>query len=294
MIFLLIEAFNSIKRGKAGAFFSFASIFLSIVFSISALLIFDIGKYIEQNLKNNFTLQIYLKENVLENQINQLRQKILSKYNIKSLKYINKEEAEKIFLSQTGEDFKKFLKYNPLPASILVSLKIDNLKKEELNSIINDLKKYPEVEEIAFEEEYLNIILKILDKTKYYVISIAFVLIFLSIFIVKSVFKMIIKSRALVFETMKLVGARILFIRGVVALSGLMIGFFASAFFYLTFVGLKKIFEQKTSVNLSLLSSGEYYSLLILLIGPLLGFLGAFGASREISLNIDRNKFVGL
>lgn len=294
MMFLLKEALNSIRRNKSGAFFSFISIMLAILFTLAAAIIYDAGLFLEKKIQSSLTIQIYLKDNVSDKRAFELKRKLESSLNFENLRYINKAEAERFFLEKTGEDFRKFLEYNPLPSSYEGVLKLKTLSEKNLESIKNELKNYPEVDEIVIQEEFIETALSFLKKARNYVIISALILIFLSLFIVRSVFKIIIKSRALVFETMKLVGARIIFMRGVIIVSGIILGVVASLFFYGIFFGGLHILERKINFTLSILFFYNYYKFIILMTGPLLGFLGSFSSSKLLSLKLNRNEFSGL
>ena len=97
--------------------------FVSVIFSMT-LALFVLGLFglmlISTNslttiIKNNVEMQVYLNAGLSDNEITRLNKSISTQeYILQSaedngVKFISKEEAAKLFIDKTGEDFMKFL-----------------------------------------------------------------------------------------------------------------------------------------------------------------------------------------
>ena len=106
----------------------------SIIISVSLVLyvlgflgFIIIKSYTVSNyLKENLGFTIILKDDVKEIELLQFQKKLASENWIKSTEFITKSEAAKILKNEIGEDFISFLGYNPLSASIDVSIMAQN------------------------------------------------------------------------------------------------------------------------------------------------------------------------
>ena len=70
---------------------------------------------------------------------------------VRSTTLITKNDAEKIFKSQFGEDIMNLVGYNPLPVSCVVNIVKDDMNKINISPIINKLKNYVEVDEVNYQ-----------------------------------------------------------------------------------------------------------------------------------------------
>ena len=116
---------------------------VSLVLYVLGILGFIIIKsYTVSNyLKENLGFTIILKDDVKEIELLQFQKKLASENWIKSTEFISKREAAKILKNEIGEDFISFLGYNPLSASIDVSIMAQNANLADMNYFKSILKK---------------------------------------------------------------------------------------------------------------------------------------------------------
>lgn len=215
-----------------------------------------------------------------------LKDSLQANVSIAKVVYIDKKTAADIFIKQTGEDFRKILDYNPLPASFSLTLANNFNMNDSLKYFINQLKKYPEVDEVIYEQEFMTAIINFLDTFKKYLLIATTLLILISLYIVYSTVKLIIASKYNELETMKLVGAKLSTIKLPIIfnglITGLLSGILAASFYYIifkyagSFSGIEKYFAVD---NL-------YYLLIALCTGPVLNLFVSAIALRKISLKI--------
>jgi len=215
-----------------------------------------------------------------------LRLQLESKNYINTINYISKDEAARNFIKETGEDFRKQLDYNPLPASYQVTLKDIYVEKDSLNKIIASLNKLTGVDDVVFQQEFVYSILSQIDKIKNYIFVVTAILFFIAVYIIYSTIKLIIKSKYEEMETMKLVGAKLSTIKMPIVLNGIIIGilagFISLAVFYSLFYYFGNLIEFKKFFNFN----GGLYVIVALSIGPVLGFLISVISLRKITLKI--------
>ena len=287
MIFFWIkESFKLIGRAKSSFFLSLFSMCISVMLIIVSLLSIELSGRYRDNLKKNLSINIFLKDDASKDDINSLNKYFGSSRYINSAKYISKEEAATIFVKETGEDFRKLLDYNPLPASYLVTLKPDFVRKDSLNKITALFSKMPGVDEVVFRQEFIYKLLDIISRIQKYIFIITGILIFISIYIVYSTVKLITKSKYDELETMKLVGAKLSTIKMPIILNAVFIGLvagiisagiIAAAGIYLDKITyLQSIVEVQNGLPL----------ILILLIGPVIGWFVSIFSLRKITLKI--------
>ena len=117
MIFFWIkEAFKLIARSKFSFLLALISITLSVILITISIFIIRSSNHFEQQLKRSIVISVFLKDTLSDASIEKSKQELNNQKFIASYEYINKEKAANIFIKETGEDFRKILDYNPLPA----------------------------------------------------------------------------------------------------------------------------------------------------------------------------------
>src|SRR5690625_4447273 len=84
--------------------------------------------------KEQIAMTVYLKDQVNEVEVNQLKQSLALAEYTKEANYISKEAAAEEYANVIGEDFMEFLGYNLLQNSIDVYLLADYVSPEKLRS----------------------------------------------------------------------------------------------------------------------------------------------------------------
>jgi len=284
--FYLKETLRSIKRAKSSFFLSLTSMVISMLLIIGSVMTIQISADFQHELKNNITINIFLKENLTKNESAAIEKEIKQKKFVNTVKYVGKDEAAEKFIKETGEDFRRILDYNPLPASFSVTMLENYVESDSLNNIIPVLSKLNGVEEVVFQQEYVKKILTYLSTFKKYLFIITTILLLISIYIVYSTVKLVTGMKIEEMETIKLVGAKLSTIKIPIILNGILIGFIASLisiiifFLYITYIdkyiNLLKIFNFRN----------EYYIAGVLLLGPFIGFIVSIFTLKKVTLKV--------
>ena len=279
------EAFKSIGRAKSSFILSLISTSISVLLIVSSIILVRLSNRFQTSLKEKLNINIFLKDSVSKNTIDNIGKILNSKEYINSVKFIDKNEAAENFIKDTGEDFRKILDYNPLPVSYSITLKEDYVKKESIDKIVSEFSKINGVDEIVYQYKFANKVLSFIDSIKKYVFIITAVLFVISLYIVFSTVKLVISLKQEEFETMKLVGAKLSTIKMPVIINGIFIGFLAGIIALGIFLFVLYYFGNLIAFK-SYFDSINIYLLIMLLIGPVLGFLVSTFALRRINLRI--------
>ena len=286
ILFYITEALRIFKRASLASFFAIISSTLAIILiSISVLLLF-LSDNINARLKNQIEINVFLENDIPELDRNSLQDELVNNNNLGYVKYISEDEAADSFISDTGEDFKKILELNPLPASFVVRLKPEFVSEENINGVINKYKDLEGVDEVKCDFETALLILGFIDTGKYVVHFFTVFIILVAAYFVYSAHRLWVISRKVQINTMKLVGAKISSIKVPIILNGMLIGAISGTIcliLYWVFVEfINNIYK------LSFLDSAQSYSYLLIFVGILLGLLTSIFSTRDISLKVGQ------
>jgi cell division transport system permease protein len=259
---------------------------IAMLLIIGSVITIQISADFQQNLKNNISINIFLKENLSKEETAVIEKEIKHKNFVNNVKFVGKEEAAELFIKETGEDFRKILDYNHLPSSFAVTFKENYVEPDSLNKMIPVFSKIKGVDEVVFKQEYVKKLLTYLSTFKKYLFLITGILFLISVYIVYSTVKLVTEMRMEEIETMKLVGAKLASIKLPIILNGVIIGFIASLisivifFLYITYIdryiNLLKIFNLRN----------EYYIAGVLLLGPFIGFVVSVFSLKKVTLKV--------
>jgi cell division transport system permease protein len=284
--FYFKESVKSIKRAKSSFILSLTSMVIALVLITGCVLTIHISADFQRDLKSNISVNVFLKDSLSMEEISVIEATIKNKKSVNTVRFIDKEEAAEKFIKETGEDFRRILDYNPMPASFLITFKENYVNPDSLNMIIPVFSKINGVDEVVFQQEYVKRILIYLSTFKKYLFIITFILFLISIYIVYSTVKLVTALKLEELETMKLVGSKLSTIKIPIVLNGILIGFLASlitiSIFILYITYIDKYINLIRIFNLR----NEFYLIGLLLTGPFIGFIVSIFSLRKITLKI--------
>jgi cell division transport system permease protein len=282
IIFYIKEALKSISRAKSSFFLSFLSSALAVLLVNFTLYTLEFSNNFQRQLKDKVTINLILEDSLPAQGLRSVKEHIIKRNFAKSVKYLDKEEAARKFIDETGEDFRKILDYNPLPASFLLGVKDEYMVQDSLDMIIADLKKIEGVDEVVFQKDLTFNLLSIINKVKIYIYSISLILLLVSFYLVYSSVRHITNLRMNEIDTMKLVGAKLSTIKIPINLSGIITGLMAgitASLVFMSFLFYLDSFIYQTP-------NFRFYILISLFIAPVLAFFAGLLALRKITLKV--------
>ncbi len=280
------EAIKLIARSKFSFLLALTSITLSVILITVSAFIIIFSNYFEEQLKSNITISVFLKDNPSSAQIDQIKNELSEQKFLRSSEYIDKEKAAEIFIKETGEDFRKILDYNPLPASFNLKLKNEYADKDSINKIIKNLSGLSWTDEVIFRQDFYQKILSYIDQAKIYVFALTGLIFLVSLYLVYSTVRLILNSKYSEMETMKFVGAKLSTIKMPIiinsALTGFISGLIALGIIWLLYYYMK---EFVITID-NIIPNKTEFIILLLAVGPIIGILVTILSLRKISLKI--------
>ena len=183
---------------------------------------------IENYFKENVSISIFLKNDTKESENKQLIKLLRLDDDVKSINYLSKEEAAKIFSSEIGEEFVGFLGYNPLLDAVSVQLNGNKIDIYNIESFIDNLENFEFIEEIEYDKPLVEALSKNFEKIGLWIMIISVVFFLTSFILINNSIKISIYSKRDIIKTMQLVGATSKFIRRPFILNYLKISLFSS------------------------------------------------------------------
>jgi len=286
IFFYFSEAFRSIKSAKTTFVLTTIGLTISVLLILFSFITINLSNYYSSILKSNIKINVFLNDSVGEIDQEKLLNELKSKSYLNEVKFISKGEAAEQFISETGEDFKKILDYNPLPASFVVSISENYAFSDSINKIVQDLSGLKDVDEVVFKEGFIYSLLNYINKVKIYLFVITGLFSIIAIYLVYSTIRLIISARMIDFETMKLVGAKLSTIKIPVLLNGLIAGIISGV---LAFLLIRIFYRYVSNIEFfqSILGLNHFeYLFIIFLTGPVLVLLVSLFTLRKVSLKI--------
>ena len=281
-IFLLSEGIKNLWRNKLTSFSAIFSIFLTLVIAGSLVIISQNTNKVIEYLRDKYKIEVFFKDNVPIQKVEEVVASFNQIKGVRSTTLITKNDAEKIFKSQFGEDIMNLVGYNPLPVSCVVNIVKDDINKINISPIINKLKSYVEVDEVNYQgriifqiESYYQKFIKIMS-------LILVTVIIITIFTISNTVRLTIYSREKLIESLQLIGATRAFIKAPFIIEGILHGFIGTILASALLVG-GLIFGNDIIISLFSVKIEYDIKLLILLLGGISFFVSIIGGSRAVS-----------
>jgi len=273
------------------SYFSIVIIMSIVLFLYSFFGLFLISSdSIINKFKEDFTVSVYLKENVKNIEINQLKNELLMSNFIEKVNYISKDEAVAIMKEEYGEEFIKSLGFNPLLGSVDINLKSNYVNNKELDSISKFIMKKNYIDEIIYDRDFINLINNNIKKISLWIIPSIIISILITFLIINSSIRLSIYAKRNIIKTMQLVGATRSFIRIPFIKTNLLLSLISSTIAIISILIVIDFFDT----NIDFYNYVETKSIFFLLssvviLGFIISLISTFFATQNI-LNIDAKK----
>ncbi|KPL00880.1 MAG: hypothetical protein AMJ91_02875 [candidate division Zixibacteria bacterium SM23_73_3] len=224
VFYLIGQALYGLKRRWSFNLILMVCIASSFLVFDTFLLITQNLKSVEQKLKGEVQIEVYLNDDITTLQLHLLLQSLKGFPEVEKVEYRSKQEAWTQLENYLGKDLLEGLDSNPLPASFLLGLKREHTGFEQVAEVASKIKSKEGVEDVEFGGTWL----KKLDQ----VIFISFVVdiifgIFIAIavvMIVSNFMRVVVLSQAESIHIMSLMGASKGYISFPLLVQGLLLG----------------------------------------------------------------------
>ena len=281
------DAFKSVVRNFSLSFASIMcttiTLILVAVAVVAAANVNNATKLIEDEL----TIVTYLKRDVTEEQIDNIKSEISSYKNVEEVTFKSKDEW-KLEMSEYDDSFKTVLDYldeNPLMDSFV--LKVNDVKK--LSETSEYIKAINGVDTVKYGEGMVEQVISVFDIVQKIVVVVVIALVVVTSFLISNTIKLTIFSRRNEIEIMRLVGASNITIKLPFLFEGFIIGLIGSIIpVCITIYGYVILYSRmhgKLFSNMIMLIKPYpfvfWVSLIVIAIGALVGMYGSIKAVRK-------------
>ena len=278
MWYLLEESFSNIRHGGFVSFLSIVIITLTVTIGSALILIGNYLRGAVENLKDKPAIIVFLKDTVGESAGQEFRSQIEKIDWAASVRYVSKKEAlaraEQMF-GQFGKAITEgFADSNPLPASLEIYIRETSLVPEQLSQLANQIRTFPQVEAVQYEQESS----KFIRKMEMILMGLGGLMGGASIIIVCFSIMLTAYFRREEIRVMRLVGATYWYIRVPLIAQGVFLGFIGSLSGIISFYVLFRLFVPRIG-DVQFIPLAQLG--LILLGGILLGLLGSIAPIRR-------------
>ncbi len=201
------------RRLKASYVTTIVSISL-VLFSIGLIgLLLLHAQKLSDYVKENIGFTVIMNKNVKEADVLKLQKKLDAKEYVKSTEYITEEKAAELFKEELGEDFIRFIGYNPLHTSIEVHLKAEYAVPEQFEFIEKDLLRNDDVKEVFYQKSLVHLVNENVRKITLVILAFSLLLLIIAIALINNTIRLSVYSKRFLIRSMLLVGATERFIR---------------------------------------------------------------------------------
>ena len=241
--------------------------------------------------RGDIRLEVFLEDDISPTALETVRHQLETLPGIARVVYVDRDAALGRFRNSFGELAETPLAVgtNPLPASFVAYLKPGQRSTESARSISAAVRGGKGIEEIRYDQDWLDRLDAILDLARGIGACLAVLVFAAVVFVTASVLKLAVYARRDEVEIMMLVGATPAFIRGPFLVAGLAQGIAAA----LVALGSVEVFRRGTLLYAGSRSGGlldlalgrsmpPAFTGLILILGLIVGFSSALFAVRRI------------
>src|SRR3569833_772353 len=271
------------------------TIYISTVFGIAMVLlmvgllglILVHANKLSRYVKDNIVVNVFVDEGAHEADVFQLQKQLDANPMVRQTQYVSKELAARNLQKDLGEDFVKFLGYNPLSQSLDVYLKADYANNAGIEKHKTRKLKNPLVKEVKYQQSLVDQMNQNLTSISLIILGFTAIFIVLSVALINNTLRLAIYSQRFLIKSMQLVGATKSFIRKPFIMYGIWHGLLGALIAILILMGT--LFDaQKEIPDLVVLQDYYEFGIVFVLVVGLGIFISAVSTSMAV------NKYIRL
>ncbi len=171
------------------------------------------AKKLSDYVREKIGFTVVLNDDIKAIDVINLQNQLKSNPSIKSIRYIDKETAEKELTEELGEDFTGFLGYNPLFASFEVKLFARSTQPDSISMLEQEFMAFPQIKEVYYQKNLVTVINQNVRRISMILLIISLLLALIFIALINSTIRITVYSQRFTINTMQMVGAANSFIR---------------------------------------------------------------------------------
>ena len=266
------------------------SIYISTVFGIAMVLLMigllglilvdanNLSRYVKENI----VLNVFVDDAAHETDVMQLQKQIEANPMVKQTQYVSKELAARNLQKDLGEDFVKFLGYNPLSQSLDVYLKADYANNADIEKFKGQLLKNTMVKEVKYQQSLVDQMNSNLTSISLIILVFAGIFVILSVALINNTIRLAIYSQRFLIKSMQLVGATKSFIRKPFLLYGIWHGLLGGLIAVIILIGTLYL-AVKEIPDLVILQNYTQFGIVFILITGIGIFISGFSTYLAVN-----------
>lgn len=271
------------------------TIYISTVFGIAMVLsmigllglILVEANNLSRYVKENIVLNVFVDDAAHESDVLQLQKQLEGSIMVKQTQYVSKELAARNLQKDLGEDFVKFLGYNPLSQSLDVYLKAEYANNTDIEKFKAELLRNPLVKEVKYQKSLVDQMNENITTISLIILVFASIFVILSVALINNTIRLAIYSQRFLIKSMQLVGATKGFIRKPFMLYGIWHGLLGALIAILILVGTLSLAYKEIPDLIILRNYTEFGLIFVAIVG-----IGVFISGFSTYLAV--NKFLRL
>lgn len=280
------DAFKSVVRNFSLSIASIVCVSITLfIVSVAIILSANVNNF-STNIKKDVTIIAFLEKNSDKNTI---QKELKELKNISKVEFVSKVDAKKE-LSASSSQFKEWLKDwndDDLPLKDSFKIKVSDLK--QINDTVSKIEVIKGISSINYGKTTIEKMLTTFEVVNKLMYTTVIILIVVTIFLIINTIKLTIYSRKREIEIMRVVGASNFAIKFPFVVEGMVLGFIGSIIPILLTIYLYSYVYNRFQGNIysniiKLMSPSSLVyivSLILVIIGVIVGMLGSSGAVRK-------------
>jgi cell division transport system permease protein len=282
------------KRLKERIFTSYLTSTVSItlvlfLIGLLALILLNAGRLTEYvREKIGFTLVLH--EDMKETEILRLQKTLSTEPYVKSIRFIDKEDAARELQKELGEDFSGFLGFNPLFSSIEVKLYAPYTHSDSLAILEKNLLQYPQVRDVFYQRSLVSVINENVRKISLFLLLFSGLMLFVFSVLINNTIRISVYSQRFIINNMLLVGATRSFVRRPFVRKSILFGIYGAVFSCILLGILMATYKKELSgvIDMTDLVTLGTVFLVVLATGVILSWLSTtLAVNRFLKMKFD-------
>ncbi len=252
------------------------------VLGLLGLLILQAQRLSEQ-LRESILVSVFVDSQASEDAINRLHARLDAMPAVNQSTYISREEAAESLMKELGEDFVEFLGYNPLMASLQLSLRASYANPDSLPVFEQQIKQHTIVSDVDYQRSLVHLVNENLRRIGIGLLAFSVLLLIIAFALINNTIRLSVFSRRFLIKSMQLVGATQSFIRRPFIIRGVMQGIVGASLAILLLIGGMYAVQQQIP-EIALFYDPQMLAILfagVLLLGIIISWVSTFLAVRK-------------
>ncbi len=252
------------------------------VLGLLGLLMLQAHKLSEQ-LRESIIVSVFIDKQASESAISSLQSQLEAMPAVNVSTYISREEAAEQLMQELGEDFIEFLGYNPLTASLQLSLQASYANPDSLPVFEQQLRQHPIISDVDYQRSLVHLVNENLRRIGAGLLAFSILLLIIAFALINNTIRLSVFSRRFLIKSMQLVGATQSFIRKPFIIRGVMQGIVGACIAIMLLI-VTMVAAQRQIPEMAMFYEPELLAILfagVLLLGIIISWISTFLAVRK-------------